>query len=109
MGTASAEHPLITRRQSPSATGQVHYSPLWQPARVDRTRVYPHVRARGRGAPTSEEAGERMRRLATTHPRKRRRRYEMTVLLQRQVCGAGSVVRIKPAKRIFSSATPFHF
>jgi hypothetical protein len=50
-----------------------------------------------------------MRRLTTTHPRKRRRRYEMTVLLQRQVGASAAMVRIKPVKRIFSSATPFHF
>lgn len=48
-----------------------------------------------------------MRRLTTTRPRKRRRRYEMTVLLQRQVV-ASDAIRIRPVKRIFRAATPFH-
>ena len=49
-----------------------------------------------------------MRRLATTHPRKRRRRYAMAVVLQRQMGAMSTVVRIRPVKRIFSSATPYH-
>jgi hypothetical protein len=49
-----------------------------------------------------------MRRLST-HPRKRRRRYDITVLIQRQVNASSAVVRIRPAKRIFGSATPLHF
>lgn len=32
----------------------------------------------------------------------------MAVVLQRQMGAMGSVVRIRPVKRIFSSATPFH-
>jgi hypothetical protein len=48
-----------------------------------------------------------MRRLTATRPRKRRRRYEMTVLLQRQLV-ASDAVRIRPVKRIFRAATPFH-
>jgi hypothetical protein len=33
----------------------------------------------------------------------------MAVVLQRQMCAMGTVVHIRPVKRIFSSATPFHF
>jgi len=61
----------------------------------------------GAGPTPQERAGDRMRRLNTTRPRKRRRRYEMTVLLQRQVV-ASDAIRIRPAKRIFRAATPFH-
>ncbi len=109
MGRIPERYLRPARRKSLQATGQVPYSPLWQPSAALQARVYPSVHARGRGEPTGEQAGERMRRLTATHPRKRRRRYEMTVLLQRQVGAASSVVRIKPVKRIFGSAAPYHF
>jgi hypothetical protein len=49
-----------------------------------------------------------MRRLTTTHPRKRRRRYGVAVLLQRQVNASATGVRIRPVKRIFGSTPTFH-
>jgi hypothetical protein len=48
-----------------------------------------------------------MRRLARSRTRKRHRRYEMAVLLQRQIVMA-EAVRIRPAKRIFRPTAPFH-
>ena len=50
-----------------------------------------------------------MRRLASARPRKRSRRYQMVVLMQRQCLASSPTVRIRPAKRIFRPATPFHF
>jgi len=50
-----------------------------------------------------------MRRLGSARPRKRCRRYQMVVLMQRQVLASSTTVRIRPTKRIFRPATPFHF
>jgi hypothetical protein len=49
-----------------------------------------------------------MRRLSTTRPRKRRRRYDLTAIIQRQVLAGATAIRVRPAKRIFRPATPFH-
>ena len=109
MGPVQSRHPRSARRHGGTAAGKASLSLLPQRTSAPSASVLMVPVTVGRQVRSHEQAGDRMRRLASTRPRKRCRRYQMVVLMQRQCLASSSTVRIRPAKRIFRPATPFHF
>jgi len=109
MGLVQSRHPRSARRHGGTAAGKASLSLLSQRLSAPHASVLMAPVTVGRQVPGQEQAGDRMRRLTSARPRKRCRRYQMVVLMQRQCLASSTTVRIRPAKRIFRPATPFHF
>jgi len=76
MGNTANRYPRTARRNRGTATGQVPFSPLWQPRRIIAGR--------------------------SKHP-------DAVTLLKERTCPACTTLRIRTIKRVFRTATLFHF